>query len=97
MSMESLPAALRDASAARRADIAMKIDQATQTSAGIECPVVDESALRATESELKKYDRVVIAATELIRDWRKGDFELPRLAECDAEVLEDALLKLAKD
>ncbi|MCP1558603.1 UNVERIFIED_ORG: hypothetical protein M2438_002690 [Methylobacterium sp. SuP10 SLI 274] len=36
-------------------------------------------------------ERFVIAVKEFLADWRKGDFDLTRLAELDAESIEAAL------
>jgi hypothetical protein len=31
---------------------------------------------------------------EFLKDWRKGDFDLPRLAQLDAEAMEEAAIKV---
>lgn len=36
----------------------------------------------------KALDRLFIHANEFSKDWRKGDFALPKLAECDMESME---------
>lgn len=45
---------------------------------------------------MRACERLNIAAAELVRDWRKGDFRLPKLAQCDAEALEDACVEYSK-
>ncbi|MBP7704156.1 MAG: hypothetical protein KA105_02585 [Caulobacter sp.] len=34
--------------------------------------------------------RWVVAVNEFLSDWRKGDFELPKLAALDAQAIEEA-------
>jgi hypothetical protein len=61
------------------------------------------NALDAYEDLLRRYKRleaerdallnVFVEAKEFVEDWRKGDFDLPTLAEFDAQSLEQALVK----
>jgi hypothetical protein len=38
-------------------------------------------------------EKIHVAAVEFLNDWKKGDFELPRLAEHDANALKEACLR----
>jgi hypothetical protein len=40
------------------------------------------------------YRRLTVAVWEFLSDWRKGDFELPALAQYDAQAMEDAIENL---
>lgn len=45
----------------------------------------------SSEALLVAAERTLIAAVEFVNDRRKGDFELPRLAQLDAQSLEATL------
>jgi hypothetical protein len=44
---------------------------------------------------LREAEQLFVHAKEFVQDWRKGDFELSRLASCDAASLEEACIKYA--
>jgi hypothetical protein len=37
-------------------------------------------------------DKLSVGVSEMYRDWKKGDFELPKLAQCDLESAASSLL-----
>ena len=39
----------------------------------------------------EKYDSLSSRCWEFLRDWKKGDFELCKLAACDAKAIEEVL------
>ncbi len=41
------------------------------------------------DAALKDAERVRVAVFEFINDWRKGDFDLPELAQCDVRSIID--------
>ena len=45
---------------------------------------------------IKAADQMFYAAVEFLGDWRKGDFDLPKLASCDAEALEVKVKEYSK-
>ena len=40
---------------------------------------------------------MLVMVVEFLNDWKKGDFELPRLAQLDAEAMSEAAEKFSRE
>ena len=58
---------------------------------------MSEDMVTIPRSALEQGARIEMTAREFISDWRKGDFDLPKLAQYDAIALENALINSRPD